>query len=355
MRDGLVVFLGPSLPAAEARRLAPCTVLPPAGQGDVWQALRMRPRAIALVDGVFEARPSVWHQELLAALDAGVAVFGASSMGALRAAELAEHGVTGVGAIFEAYRDGTLVDDAEVALLHADAEHDFRPLSVPLVNVRYAAARAVECRVLRHAEALRVVHAAEALFYQERTWRRVLEAARLPDAARARFETWRKDAPVDLKAADARACIEAAGAFVAAGAGLPVASRPRVFSSAARHRRLLQAGLLTGEEDPEATERGLSRALLAAWARSLGLRAPVDEVAEMEAAWLAEQGVAEEERDAFLARRGLDDAQVMRLCEDRVLEARMLRSAPLLVPDGPSPAEGQALERVWRGRRRRGR
>src|SRR5205823_8696241 len=69
----LVAFLGPSLPAAEARG----TVLPPARKGDVWRALvRYRPAAIALIDGVFESEPSVWHHEILDALDAGVRVFG---------------------------------------------------------------------------------------------------------------------------------------------------------------------------------------------------------------------------------------------------------------------------------------
>jgi len=66
--EDLIVFLGPSLPADEAHRLASCRVLPPARQGDVWRALSLRPRAIALVDGLFEAQPSVWHHELLAAM-----------------------------------------------------------------------------------------------------------------------------------------------------------------------------------------------------------------------------------------------------------------------------------------------
>ncbi|MFP2913411.1 TfuA-like protein, partial [Pyxidicoccus sp. 3LFB2] len=155
--DELVVFLGPSLPEEDARRLAPCTVLPPARQGDVWRALNLRPRAIALVDGVFEAQPSVWHHELLAALEAGVAVFGGASMGALRAAELASHGMVGVGRIFGWYRDGEVVDDAEVALLHADAEHGWRPLTVPLVNVRHVAERARAARVLTRSAATALV------------------------------------------------------------------------------------------------------------------------------------------------------------------------------------------------------
>ena len=46
---------------------------------------------------------------------AGTQVFGAASMGALRAAELAPFGMIGVGAIFAAYRDGRLTGDDEVA------------------------------------------------------------------------------------------------------------------------------------------------------------------------------------------------------------------------------------------------
>ena len=111
--------------------------MPPARQGDVWRALRLRPRAIALIDGVFEAQPSVWHREILDALDAGVPVLGGASMGALRAAELCGLGMKGAGRIFRWYRDGIVIDDAEVALLHAGAEHAWRALTVPQVNVAF--------------------------------------------------------------------------------------------------------------------------------------------------------------------------------------------------------------------------
>ena len=131
----LIVFVGPSLGRAEVLKLAPsCEVRPPARQGDIWRALPSRPRAIALIDGVFEATPSVWHHELLSALSGGVAVFGASSMGALRAAELHPYGMKGIGRIFDDYRSGRRVDDADVALLHADEENAFRPMTFPLVN-----------------------------------------------------------------------------------------------------------------------------------------------------------------------------------------------------------------------------
>ena len=43
-------------------------------------------------------------------------------MGALRAAELHAFGMRGVGRIFEAFRDGELEDDDEVAVVHGPAE-----------------------------------------------------------------------------------------------------------------------------------------------------------------------------------------------------------------------------------------
>lgn len=265
---GLIVFLGPSLPAAEARRLAPCRVLPPARQGDVWRALRLRPRAIALIDGVFESQPSVWHREILDALAEGVAVFGASSMGALRAAELHRFGMVGVGAIFRAYRDGELLDDSEVALLHADREHGYRPLTLPLVNVRHAARLAVAVGALRRPEAARLVAAAERAFYQDRTWPRCL--APLPASTRARFQAFAAAGLEDLKAEDARACLRAAADWLRAGVPPPPLELPPAPAHARRRRQEA-----TGARPPP-TERQL----LASWARSLGLKGAGDAALE---------------------------------------------------------------------------
>ncbi|MBJ6763069.1 hypothetical protein JGU66_20065 [Myxococcaceae bacterium JPH2] len=367
-REGeLVVFLGPSLPVAEARRLAPgCTVLPPARQGDVWRAMSLRPRVIALIDGVFESQPSVWHHELLAAMEEGVAVFGASSMGALRAAELAPHGMVGVGQIFAWYRDGVVVDDAEVALLHADAEHDWRPLTLPLVNVRHAAACARKARALGPAAARALVEAAGALFYQDRTWPRVLEAVRPAwSAASLRaWDAWFARGVEDLKRKDAIACLQAAREFVASAPAPSPGPRSNP-SSLVRRRRLLEDVTRVGgravesarvldllRRAPDASawaEAGLRRALLTAWARTLGLVATDDEVAAEEAAWWRERGVRPARRAAFLAACGLDGAGVRRLCEELALERLALAHASRLLPDGPSWDEALATEARLRG------
>src|SRR6185503_3993378 len=97
---------------------------------------------IALIDGYFERMAAVWHKEILLALERGIAVWGAASMGALRAAELAPFGMVGVGTIYRAFARGDLVADDEVAVAHLPAEQGYRSISDALVNLRDGIARA---------------------------------------------------------------------------------------------------------------------------------------------------------------------------------------------------------------------
>jgi hypothetical protein len=282
----------------------------------VWKALAQKPRVLVLIDGVFESQPSVWHREILDALEAGVAVFGAASMGALRAAELWRFGMVGIGEIFRAFRDGKLIDDAEVALLHAGAEHGYRPLSVPLVNVRHAA------RVLAPRDAKAVLRAAEGIFYQERTWPKILASARVSDRARMQLQA---PGVEDLKAKDAAQCLSAAAAFLSTGGPTPPWVRRPYPPSHARRRR---AALSRGGVDAAA---GLRRALLVRFARTLGIDAPGDS-----------------RLCAALERCGLDRAQANRLASDVAVERLALQEAARLVNDGPSPDEAAASEAVLR-------
>jgi hypothetical protein len=89
------------------------------------------------VDGVFERQPAVWHKEILFALSEGIHVYGAASMGALRAAELCQFGMVGIGRIFRLFRMGLWTDDDELAVLHATAELGYCPLSDAMANIRF--------------------------------------------------------------------------------------------------------------------------------------------------------------------------------------------------------------------------
>ncbi len=140
MSKRTILFAGPSLWGSTLPLPAGMSLRPPAGCGDVLRAAAERPAAIGLVDGLFEQGPSVWHKEILATMTSGVAVFGAASLGALRAAELGVFGMVGVGAIHAGYRDGRLTRDDAVMVSHAPAALGHRPLTVALVDVADAVA-----------------------------------------------------------------------------------------------------------------------------------------------------------------------------------------------------------------------
>jgi hypothetical protein len=165
------VFLGPTLSWDDALQILPSAIRqPPARAGDVYLAVKAGASVIAVVDGYFEQVPSVWHKEVLYALSRGVRVFGASSIGALRAAELHPFGMVGVGRVFEGYRDGIYEDDDEVAVVHASEETGFATLSEAMVNVRHALALVVD-RGLIDAETHDVlVREMKRLDYPQRSW-----------------------------------------------------------------------------------------------------------------------------------------------------------------------------------------
>ena len=203
------VFLGPTLPVAAARALAPdATYLPPVEMGDVYRLVRdHRPARIAIIDGFFERVAAVWHKEILYALERGVEVWGASSMGALRASELHGFGMRGVGRVFAAYRSGRLVDDDEVALAHGPHELGYPRFSEAMVNLRDGLGRARDRGVIAARTHDRLVALAKASFYRERSWDGVYaagRAARLPARELAALAAFVARVKPDAKAADAR-------------------------------------------------------------------------------------------------------------------------------------------------------
>jgi hypothetical protein len=194
------VFLGPSLSWDEGRKILPHAAFqPPAKAGDVYIAVKRGAQVIAIIDGFFEQVPAVWHKEVLYALSLGVHVFGASSMGALRAAELHPFGMVGVGRIFEAYRDGACEDDDDVAVVHASREFGFEALSEAMVNVRDALSEALRRGLIGQATHDTVAREMKRRNYPERTWLlvpQIAEQERLPrDEVNALTEFLRTERP----------------------------------------------------------------------------------------------------------------------------------------------------------------
>jgi len=168
-----IVFLGPSLPVQAAAGILNAEYRPPVEQGSVHRALQLRPPAIGIIDGRFDVVPAVCHKEIMYAMQS-VPVYGAASMGALRAVELQEYGMIGIGQIYKWYRDGVVTDDDEVAVAHLDADRDFKPVSESLVDMRALLARARESGIIGADVEGRIIARARDMFYPDRTWPNVL-------------------------------------------------------------------------------------------------------------------------------------------------------------------------------------
>jgi hypothetical protein len=206
-----VVFVGPTLPP---RRRPADEMLwdwrPPVRQGELYRAALARPQAIGIIDGYFEVVPTVWHKEILWAMAQGIHVFGAASIGALRAAELGPFGMRGIGRVYEDFRDGVLEDDDEVAVLHGPAELGYPPVTEAMVNIRATLAAAVAGGILTPQMAAGLTDIAKALFYKERSYDAMLQAAAgWPAAALRDFTNWLPAGRVDRKRRDAEAMLAA--------------------------------------------------------------------------------------------------------------------------------------------------
>ncbi len=220
----VVVFTGPTLPPEEAAAMLPAIYLPPARQGDLWRAVRAhRPVAIALIDGLFLHVPSVWHREILWALARGTHVFGAASMGALRAAELDRFGMRGIGRVYDGYRTGVwpgfdepFEDDDEVAVIHAPAEAGSRAMSDAMVDLRDTLLAAQTAGVITRETCLQLAAALKRLHFGDRSFARLDQlASPLMGAAQAeQLRTWLRSGRVRRKRLDALEMLRALRDFL---------------------------------------------------------------------------------------------------------------------------------------------
>jgi hypothetical protein len=206
-----IVFAGPSLYGHihDGRiESAPSLICRgPARQGDIARAVEEGATAIGLIDGLFEQVAAPWHKEILLALSKGVAVYGAASMGALRAAECAVYGMIGVGEIYAGYASGELVDDDAVAQLHAPVELDYQPLTEALVNIEATLAASSGTGAIGTDEHDELLHVARRLHFKDRTIDRVVAESSLPVERRVEVTHFLKRSGSNVKARDARALI----------------------------------------------------------------------------------------------------------------------------------------------------
>jgi hypothetical protein len=311
-----IIFVGPSLSAARVRELLPdAVILPPAMQGELLSVARsFRPRSIGLIDGLWHAVPSVWHKEITSALGMGIPVYGAASMGALRAVECAPWGAMPVGKIAARYGAEDL-DDDEVVLLHGDADAEFKPLTVPMINLRFTIESLVECGKLDATEGALWVAILKNVFYGNRSWGMIAETLG-PEAAEVLRNNY-----IDQKAEDAEELCR----LVAGDVSIPAAVRAERaaygFGAVLRGNdlivpcgngaaRLHQVASVAG---PTVATAAMDRALALQYARKLGLDADV-EGPEPDADWCAQNDLTLDE-----GRRLMQDESILQRARELLL------------------------------------
>jgi hypothetical protein len=219
MENNTVIFLGPTLQHNEALAILDAIYLPPAAQGDMITAYeRFLPSVIGLIDGYFECRPSVWHKEILYLMCKGVHIFGSSSMGALRAAELNAFGMVGIGEVFYSYNAGIIEDDDEVAIVHGPESLGYPMLSEAMVNIRRTLQDARSEGIISSACYNRLLDTAKHLHYKTRTYANIFNSLSDGESSEIKnLRSWLATGRRDLKKEDALSMLEFINEFLATG------------------------------------------------------------------------------------------------------------------------------------------
>lgn len=131
------VYSGLSVGADDVARVLPNAVFSgPIERGDAPRDAASGVGVLVIIDGRFVQSHAVSPGELMDALRRGVRIYGSSSMGALRAAELEPYGMIGHGRIFDLIKRTPAFSDDHLGLtFHEDT---LRPISVPYVDLHFA-------------------------------------------------------------------------------------------------------------------------------------------------------------------------------------------------------------------------
>ncbi len=242
----IIVFAGPSLNRTEAQKILPeALYLPPVACGQIIQATRLQPKVIIIIDGFYETQASVWHKEILYALSLGIQVYGAASMGAMRAAELECFGMKGVGDVFEYFKSAELSDDAEVAVLHLNDTINYQPVTEAMVSLRFNLKNACAAGVIASKSANTIAEVAQKIFYQHRTLDKLKHHCQLCETIDKtqldNFFNWYQTHKTDIKQADALKALQKAKQAKLEPANLKPLFRPTSFFHSLYHEMQTQA------------------------------------------------------------------------------------------------------------------
>ena len=206
----VIIYAGLSIPFDEAKEILDSSddieviYKRPIQRGDLSQALKENPNIIGIIDRVFHQNSAVGHKEILNVMKKGIKVFGASSMGALRASELDTLGMTGIGYVYNQYASGEVDSDDDVAvMLDGDT---LEALSEPLINMKYVFTNAASENIITSDEKDELLSIAKETFYPKRNYAETLAKSSLDDEKKEKLIDFIRMSP-DIKKEDAKKLI----------------------------------------------------------------------------------------------------------------------------------------------------
>ena len=204
MTEKIVIFTGPSLHPAQALKILKAEYHPPVKRGDITTAIHNGAEIIGIIDGVFHQEPAVSHREILDALNKNVIIVGGASMGALRASELDELGMIGVGYVYNQYKSGSIESDDDVAVVFNP--ENMQQLSEAFISMKYNLEKTLKQGIITKNEFNEIIIQLKSTYYPKRNYNIIFNV--LNENRSKNLKKFLDENKVDVKTKDAIAVLK---------------------------------------------------------------------------------------------------------------------------------------------------
>lgn len=132
-------YAGLSIRPDQIKKYFPkAAVAEPIKRHDLLRDVKSKYNVVVIIDGYFDQNLSVSCSEVIDALRVGIRVYGSSSMGAYRAAELSDFGMVGHGEVYNYIKSNKLFrDDYLAQVLIKNRHNEITPITQAFIDYHY--------------------------------------------------------------------------------------------------------------------------------------------------------------------------------------------------------------------------
>jgi hypothetical protein len=165
----IIIFAGPSIKTIPEQYYSNMLIYPPIKAGDLEPLLKLTPGICVIIDGLFGKNRAIAPFECIDLINLGWRLIGASSIGALRAADLYTMGMIGIGEIYNMYRLGTCTSDADVAVVYDTSGTHTKELTISIVHIMSLLQWLEDSALIDQIKSRKLLHKARQIIWFERT------------------------------------------------------------------------------------------------------------------------------------------------------------------------------------------